>query len=104
MIETRTLLLNMNPKNSEFKISPIYPKVPWVAKTSPFLPKVVLAGPNLATKNQSRGPLLVVVPQTSLGYYKWSCFPILTAEKAEWVYASNLHETNRKDIASYTCF
>ena len=61
----------------------------WSPRTTfgcqPILPKLVLAGPNLATKI---GPgdyfwQLKVVPQTSLGCYEWSCFPILTVEKAE---------------------
>ena len=65
----------------------------------PLLPKVVLAGPDLATKTGLGGHFwqLKAVLQTSLGCYKWSWFPILTAEKVDLVYAWNI---NRKDKAT----
>ena len=61
------------------------PGPPLVAKNGPISPKLVLAGPNLVTKISPRDHFwkLKVVPWTSLGCYEWSCFPILTAEKAE---------------------
>ena len=55
-----------------------------VAKNGPFFPKLVLVGPNLVTK-VSLGDHFSqpkVVPWTRLGCYEWSCFLMLTAEKA----------------------
>ena len=65
----------------------------WLPKMVPpdhfWLPKnawshLATTGPS-RTKYHSGEPLLAAEsgPQTSLGYYEWSCFPILTAEKAE---------------------
>ena len=71
-----------------------------LAKMVPW-PKLVLAGPNLATKIGPQDHIWQpkVVPQTSLGGYEWSYFPILTAQKAEYMHASNKQKGH-----SYACF
>ena len=53
------------------------------------------AGPcrtKFSNQNRSGRPLLAAKSVPLEGCYVWSCFPILTAEKAEYVCISNLHE------------
>ena len=86
------------------KIGPIqkwFPGPILVAKSGLILPKLA---PNLATKIgpgdhfwQSK-----VVPRNSLGCYEWSCFPILTAEKAKANYMQAIYIKQKGH--SYLCF
>ena len=83
IIRITVLMMGLSRENWSYPPDQFW--LPKMVHPGPSYLQLVLAGPNLATKICLGDHIwqLEVVRWTSLGCYKWSCFPILTAEKAE---------------------